>query len=89
MKRARRKPPSHAPKTVTRPRYSLADLLLEMPDGVPIDAEWEAIQPVGKEVESAALTMRTIRATRRFMRKQRKLAGRSLNPRRLIDEGRD
>jgi len=90
MKRARRTPPSHAHKIVARPRYSLADLLLQMPEGAPIDEEWEFMRPVGREVEPAAVTRRTIRAMQRFMRKQlRNRVGRGINLRQLIDEGRD
>lgn len=72
MKRARRRPPSLVHKAVARPRYSLADLLLQIPDGAPIDAEWEAVQPVGREVEPAAVTLRTIRVMQRFQRKQQR-----------------
>jgi hypothetical protein len=83
MKRARRTPPSHAHKTVARLRYCLADLLLQMPEGAPIDE-------VGREVEPAAVTRRTIRAMQRFMRKQlRNRVGSGINLRQLIDEGRD
>lgn len=90
MKRARRTPPSHTRKIVARPRYSLADLLLQMPEGAPIDEEWETIRPVGREVEPAAVTRRTILAMQRFMRKQlRKRVGKGINLRQLIDEGRD
>ena len=90
MKRARRTPPSHAPKIVARLRYSLADLLLQMPEGAPIDEEWETMRPVGREVEQAAVTLRTTRAMQRFMRKQfRNRVGRGINLRQLIDEGRD
>lgn len=90
MKRARRSPPSFAQKAVARPRYSLAELILQIPKGAPIDEEWETMRPVGREVEPAVVTLRTIRAIRRFMRKQRrKQAGRGVDLRRLIDEGRD
>lgn len=89
MKRARRRPPSLVHKTFTRPRYSLADLLLQMPDGAPIDAEWEASQAIGREIEPAVLTLRAVQAMKRFMRQQqRKRAGRGISLRRLIDEGR-
>lgn len=86
MKRARRIPPSFARKAIARLRYRLSDLLLQMPEGVPIDAEWEAMSPVGGEIEPAVATLRTIRAMQRFMRKR---AGRSIELRGLIDEGRD
>jgi hypothetical protein len=90
MKRARRTPPSLVHKIVARPRYSLADLLLQMPDGAPIDTEWEATQPIGREVEQVMLTLRAVQAMKRFMRQQqRKRAGRGICLRRLIDEGRD
>lgn len=89
MKRARRTPPSLVHKIVALPRYSLADLLLQMPDGAPIDAEWEASQPLGREVEQAVLTLRAVQAMKRFMRQQqRKRAVRGVSLRRLIDEGR-
>ena len=89
MKRARRIPPPFVQKAVVRPRYSLAELLLQMPEGSPIDEEWENIPPVGSEVEPAAATLRTIRAMHRFMRQQqRKRAGGGISLRRLIDEGR-
>lgn len=61
-----------------------------MPEGAPIDEEWETMRPVGREVEPAVLKLRTIRAMQRFMRKQlRKRVGRDINLRQLIDEGRD
>lgn len=61
-----------------------------MPDGAPIDEERETMPLVGREVEPAAVTLRTIRAMQRFIRKQRrKRAGRGISLRRLIDEGRD
>lgn len=88
MKRARRTPPSLAHKAAVRPRYSLADLLLQMPDGAPINAEWEAIQPIGRELEPTAITLRSVRAMRKFMRKQQKRASRGINLRRLINDGR-
>lgn len=91
MKRARRTPPSLAHKTSARPHYSLADLLPQIPEGAPIDAEWDAIPLVGRELEPAVDTLRTIRAMQRFMRKQqrqRKRLGRGICLRRLIDEGR-
>jgi len=90
MKRARRTPSSLARRTVARPRYSLASLLLQMPkDGAPIDAEWDAMPLVGRELEPAVDTLRTIRAIKRFMRKQqRQRLGRGICLRRLIDEGR-
>jgi len=90
MKRARRTPPSHAHKIVARPRYSLADLLFQMPEGIPIDKDWETMRLVGREVEPALDTLRTIRAMQRFMRKQlRKKVGRGISLRQLVDEGRD
>jgi len=90
MKRARRTPPSHTHKIVARPRYSLADLLLQMPEGIPIDEEWESMRLVGREVEPALDTLRTIRAMQRFMCKQfRNKVGRAINLRQLVDEGRD
>ncbi|MBS1198184.1 MAG: hypothetical protein H6R18_1969 [Proteobacteria bacterium] len=68
----------------------MAELLLQLTEGAPIDEEWETLPPVGREVESAAVTLRTIRAMQRFMRKrQRKRVGRGINLRRLIEEGRD
>lgn len=89
MKRARRTPPSHTRKIVARPRYRLTELL-QMPDGPLIDAAWETIRPVGREVEPAAATLRNVRAMQRFMRKQlRKRAGGAVELRRLVDEGRD
>lgn len=90
MKSARRTPPSLAHKTAVRPRYTLAEMLLQIPKGDPFDEEWEAMPPVGREIEPAADTLRTIRAMKRFMRKlRRKRVGRGINLRRLIDEGRD
>lgn len=90
MKRARRIPPSFVHKVVVRPRYSLAEMLQQIPEGAPIDEDWETMPAVGREVEPAAVTLRTIRAMQRFMRKQqRKRVGRCVNLRRLIEEGRD
>lgn len=89
MKRAHRIPPSFVHNAVARPRYSLAELLLQIPEGAPIDAEREAMPPVGREIEPAPATLRTIRAMQRLLRKQqRKLAGRGIDVRRLIDEER-
>lgn len=90
MKRARRIPPSFAHKSVAKPRYRLGDLLLQIPGNTPIDTEWEAMPPVGREIELAVTTLRTIRAMKRFMRKQqRKQLNRGIDLRHLIDEGRD
>lgn len=89
MKRARRTPPSFVHKAVVRPRYSLAEILLQIPEGAPIDEQWEPMPPVGREVEVAAVTLRTIRAMQRFMRRQQqKRVGRGIDLHRLIDEGR-
>lgn len=89
MKRARRTPPSLVHKIVVRPHCNQANLLLQMPDDAPIDAEWEATQPIGRVVEQAVLAQRAVQAMKRFMRQQRKRAGRGISLRRLIDEGRD
>lgn len=62
MKRARRIPPSLVRKAIIRQRYSLADLLLQIPEGAPIDGEWDAMPPVGREIEPALDTLRSIRA---------------------------
>lgn len=89
MKRAHRTPPSFVHKTVVRPRYSLAEMLLQIPEGAPIDEEWKTMPAVGREVEPTAVTLRTIRAMQRFIRNlRRKRAGRGINLRRLIDDGR-
>jgi len=89
MKRARRIPPALLRKTVTRPRYSLADLLLQIPEGAPIDVEWDTMPAVGQEIEPAPATLRSIRAMKRFRRKQRrKRVGRGIELRHLIDDGR-
>lgn len=89
MRRARRIPPSLSRQAVSRPHYCLADLLMESPGGAPIDVEWEAMEPVGREIEPAPASLRAVQAMKRFMRRQqRKHAGRGVNLRRLIDEGR-
>lgn len=89
MKRARRTPPSLANKAAVRPRYSLAEMLLKIPAGAPFDEEWETMPPMGREVEPAVVTLRTIQAMKRFIRQQkRKRAGRVICLRRQIDEGR-
>lgn len=72
MKRARRTPPSFVHNAAVRPRYSLAEMLLRIPKGAPFGEEWETIPPVGREVERAAVTLRTIRAMQRFIRKLRR-----------------
>lgn len=80
MKRARRTPPSFAHNAAVRPRYSLAEMLLQIPEGAPIDEEWETMQPVGREVEPSAVTLHTIRVMQRFIRKLRKKrAGRGIS----------
>lgn len=89
MKRARRTPPSFVHKAVVRPRYSLTEMLLQIPEGAHIvDEEWGTLPPVGREIEPAAATLRAVQAMKRFMRQQRKRSGRAINLRRLIDEGR-
>lgn len=90
MKRARRRiPPSFTRNAVIQPRYCLADLLLQMPEGAPIYVAWDAMSPVGREIEPASATLRSVRAMRRFMRKQqRKLVGRGIDLRRLLEDGR-
>ena len=89
MKRARRIPPSLIRQAVTRPRYGLGELLLEMPEGAPVDLEWDAMPLVGREIKPPPASMRAVRAMQRFLRKQqRKRIGRSIDLRRLIDEGR-
>ncbi len=35
---------------VAKPRYKLADLLAEMPDGLPMVEGWDAMPAVGKEI---------------------------------------
>jgi antitoxin component of MazEF toxin-antitoxin module len=35
---------------VARPRYKLADLLAEMPEGLPRAEGWEDMPPVGREI---------------------------------------
>lgn len=78
MKRARRRPPALT-RPVAKPRYSLAQLLLDMPEGPPILREWDTMPPVGREVEPGPATLCTIRATRRFLRElKRKRAARGL-----------
>lgn len=90
MKRARRIPPSFAHKVVAKPRYSLGDLLLQIPEDIPINTEWEAMPPVGREIDPAVTTLRTIRLMKRFMRKQqRKQLNRGIDLRHLVNEGRD
>lgn len=42
-------------KAVVSPRYSLAEILQQIPGGAPIDEEWETMPEVGMEVEPAAL----------------------------------
>ena len=32
-----------------KPKYKLADLMAEMPDGLPMVEGWDTLQPVGKE----------------------------------------
>jgi len=41
-----------ATSRIAKPKYKLADLLAEIPDGLPIpmDEGWESMKPVGKEV---------------------------------------
>lgn len=34
---------------VAKPKYKLADLLAEMPDGLPMADGWDTLEPVGKE----------------------------------------
>ena len=34
---------------VAKPKYKLADLMAEMPDGLPMVAGWDEMTPVGKE----------------------------------------
>jgi antitoxin component of MazEF toxin-antitoxin module len=34
---------------VAKPKYKLADLLAEMPDGLPMVDGWDTLEPVGKE----------------------------------------
>lgn len=90
MKRARRIPPLRLRKCV-RPRYKLADLIAQMPDGAPIDVAWDTMPAVGREIEPPAATLRTIRAMKRFMRTQRKRQKRTggADLREQINDGRD
>jgi antitoxin ChpS len=37
---------------VAKPKYKLADLLAEMPDGLPMVEGWDTLQAVGKEEPS-------------------------------------
>jgi len=37
---------------VAKPKYKLADLMAEMPNGLPMVDGWETLQPVGKEETS-------------------------------------
>jgi antitoxin ChpS len=37
---------------VAKPKYKLADLMAEMPDGLPMVEGWDTMKPVGKEEES-------------------------------------
>lgn len=69
MRLARRIPPSLLRKSITRPRYSLAEMLLRIPEGDAIEREWEAMPAVTHEIESAPLTLRSLRSMRRFLRK--------------------
>lgn len=34
----------------SKPKYKLADLLAEMPDGMPMVEGWDSMQPVGREI---------------------------------------
>lgn len=34
---------------VAKPKYKLADLLAEMPDGLPVIDGWDTLEPVGNE----------------------------------------
>lgn len=69
MKLARRLPPSLLRKISCRPRYNLAEMLLNTPEGDPIESEWDEMPIVGREVEPAPATLRSIRSMRRFLRK--------------------
>ena len=39
----------HAILKLAKPRYKLADLMAEMPDGLPMLQDWDAMPAVGKE----------------------------------------
>jgi len=34
----------------SKPKYKLADLLAEMPNGMPMVEGWDSMQPVGREI---------------------------------------
>lgn len=53
---------------MNRPRYNLATMLLQIPEGEPICDEWDAMPLMGREIELAPVTLRSIRAMRRFLR---------------------
>lgn len=69
MKRSRRWPQSLIRKAALRKKYSLAKLLLKIPEGDPIVDEWDTMPLVGNEIEAPLTTLRSIRAMRRFLRK--------------------
>lgn len=64
MKRAHRIPSSPLRKAVPRKRCSLAEMLLQIPEGDPIDAERDAMLSVVRELEPAPVILRSIRAMR-------------------------
>lgn len=37
-------------RILQKPRYSLAEIILQMPEGLPIDREWDEAPPVGREI---------------------------------------
>lgn len=79
MKRARRLPVSLR-RQAKKPRMNLAAFLMTIPEGDPIDREWDEMPAVGREIEPAPVTLRSILAMRRFLRgvkrrRQRKRLG--------------
>lgn len=92
MKPARRIPPSLLRKISSRRRYSLAEMLLNIPEGDPIEREWGEMPAVGREVEPAPATLRSIRSMRRFLRKlkrnrQAKKLGKGIARHCFLDKG--
>lgn len=37
-------------RILPKPKYSLAEIILQMPEGLPIDREWDEAPPVGREI---------------------------------------
>jgi hypothetical protein len=89
MKRARRTPPSFFRVVPRRPRYHLAELLLDIPEEIPRVEGWDGMPAVGREIESASMSFSAVQAMRRFVRAQkRRRRVTEVELRKLIEQGR-